>query len=187
MIDTGDDPMTLDEAKVLLSKNKIPFELQEFNHEAEYWHHATLFPYTKNARPCKVVAMVIKSKNGKKDIELQFNAAGDAFRFEELRFGDFCYELFDCNEVTLADDLIRNISEIQKGHLIVIVLNEIRKKRWLADACFDRSNDDDTFGAPGFQKALQQIKKPKGLFSKLLGAQKQYEIYDWNTYQRIVK
>ena len=27
--------MTLDEAKVLLSKQKIPFELQEFNNEAE--------------------------------------------------------------------------------------------------------------------------------------------------------
>ena len=84
--------------------------------------------------------MVVKSNNGKKDIELQFNAAGDAFRFEELRLGGFCDELFDCNEVTLADDLIRNISEIQKG-----------------------------------------------LFSKLPGAQKQYEIDDWNTYQRIVK
>ena len=63
--------MTLDKAKTLLSENNISFELHEFNSEAEYWHHTTLFPYTKNAKPCKVIAMIIRSNNGKKDIELQ--------------------------------------------------------------------------------------------------------------------
>ena len=121
--------MTLDKAKTLLSENNISFELHEFNSEAEYWHHTTLFPYTKNAKPCKVIAMIIRSNNGKKDIELQFNAVGDVFRFQELRFGDFCYEMFDYNEDMLADDLIRNILEIKQGNRIMIVLNDIRKKR----------------------------------------------------------
>ena len=57
--------MTLDEAKALLSENNISFELLEFNNEAEYWRHTSLFPYTKNAKPCKVIAMLIKSNNGK--------------------------------------------------------------------------------------------------------------------------
>lgn len=179
--------MTLDEAKALLSENSISFGLHEFNNEAEYWHHTMLFPYTKNAKSCKVIAMIIRSNNGKKDIELQFNADGDLFRFEELRFGDYCYEMFDYNEDMLADDLIHNIFEIKQGNLIIIVANDIRKKRWLADACFDLSDNDDTFGNPGFQKALQRIKKPKSLFSKLLRVKEQYEIYDWNSYQCIVK
>lgn len=179
--------MTLDEVKALLSENNISFGLYEFNNEAEYWHHTTLFPYTKNAKPCKVTAVIIRSNNGKKNIELQFNAVDDMFRFEELWFGDYCYEMFDYNEDMLADDLIRNILEIKQGNLIVIVLNDIRKKRWLADACFDLSDDDDDAGEPGFQKALQRIKRPKGLLSKLLRFQEQYEIYDWNTYQCIVK
>lgn len=179
--------MTLDEAKVLLSENNILFELCEFHNEAEYWRHTTLFPYTKNAKSCKVTAMIIRSNNGKKDIELQFNAVGDVFRFEELWFGDYTYEMFDYNEDTLADDLIHNILEIKQGNLIIIVRNDIRKKRLLADACFDLSDEDNAFGEPGFQKALQRIKRPKGLFSKLCRVKEQYEIYGWDSYQCIVK
>lgn len=179
--------MTLDEAKVLLSENNIPFELCEFHNETEYWRHTTLFPYTKNAKSCKVTAMIIRSNNGKKDIELQFNAVGDVFRFEELWFGDYTYEMFDYNKDTLADDLIRNILEIKQGKLIIIVRNDIRKKRLLADACFDLSDEDNAFGELGFQKALQRIKRPKGLFSKLRRVKEQYEIYGWDSYQCIVK
>ena len=80
--------MTLDEAKVLLSKNGISFELREFQNEIEYWHHVMPFPSTKNAKHCKVVAIIIRSKNEKKNIELQFNAVDDIFRFQELWFGE---------------------------------------------------------------------------------------------------
>lgn len=179
--------MTLDEAKILLSENNITFELREFESEAEYWHHTTLFPYTKNAKLCKVIAIIIKSNNGNKNIELQFNSADDVFCFEELRFGDYWYEMFDYNERMLADDLINTISEIKQGNLLVIVMNDLKKQRWLADSCFDLSDDDDVFGKPGFQKALQQIKKSKGLLAKLLKSKKQYEIYDWKSYQCIVR
>ena len=179
--------MTLNEAIVLLNKNNISFSLHEFNNEAEYLHHTMLFPNTKNAKPCKVIAIIIRSNNGKKDIELQFNAVGDVFLFKELWFGDYCYEMFDCNEDMLADDLIHKILEIKQDNLIMIILSDIRKKRWLADACFDLSDNNDNFGKPGFQKAMKRINRPKSLFSKLLRVKKQYEIYDWNSYQCIVK
>lgn len=179
--------MTLDEAEVLLSKHNISFEICAFDNEAAYWHHTMLFPYTKNAKPCKVIALIIRSNNGKKDIELQFNASDDVFRFEELRFGDYCFDMFDYNEDMLADDLIRIILEIKQGDQIIIVMNDMRKKRWLSDACFDRSDNDDTIGNPGFQKALRQLERPKGLFSKLMRVKEQYEIYDWNSYRCIIK
>lgn len=177
--------MTLDESKELLLKNNISYQLREFKNEAEYWHHTTLFPYTQNAKPCKVIAIIIQSNNGRKDIELQFNAVDDVFHFEELRFGDYCYEISDYSENMLADVIINNILEIKQGNLVIIVLNDLRKKRWLADACFNLSYDDDTFGESGFRKALQGIKRPKGLFAKLLRNKEQCEIYDWNTYQCI--
>ena len=85
--------MTLNEAKALLSKNSISFELCEFQNEAEYLHHAMLFPNTANAKHCKVISIIIRSKNEKKNIELQFNAVDDISRFEELWFGDYCYEI----------------------------------------------------------------------------------------------
>jgi len=179
--------MTLDEAKALLTENNISFELRKYENETAYWRHTALFPYTKNARPCKVTAIVIRSNNLKKDIELQFNSVDDVFCFEELRFGDYCFEMFDYNEKMLTDDLLNHIYEIKDGSFVVIVANDIKKRCWIGDACFDLNDDDDAFGKPGFQKAMQRIRKPKGFFSVLLKSKKQYEIFDWNTYQVVVK
>ncbi len=179
--------MTLTEAKELLMKNDITFEVLEFETEAEYWLHAMSFPYTKNAKSCKIMAIIIKSENEKKNIELQFNDVDGVYCFEELRFGDYCYEMFDYNEEMLADDLINNILEIMQGCLRIINLTDLTKKRWLADACFDLNDNDDVFGEVGFQKAMKRIEKPKNFLSKLKRSKKQYEIYDWNTYRCIAK
>jgi len=179
--------MTLNDAKILLSENNIDFEACEYDNEAAYWHHCSLFPYTKNAKNCKVIVLVIASNNKHENIELQFNEIGNEFHFEELSFGNFCFELFDCKEEILADEILTNIKEIQSGNFVVIIANNLKKRRWLGDACFDLNDDDDAFGRSGFEKAMRRINKPKGLLSKLFRTQKQYEIYDWNTYQCIVK
>ena len=179
--------MTLFEAKKLLTENDLAFEISEFEDEATYWHHTMLFPYTKNARNCKVLALIISSNNRKKNIELQFNAVDDDFLFEELRFGDFCFEMFDYKEEMLANDLLKHINKIKGGAFSVIVANDLKNKKWLADSSFDLKDDDDLFGKHGFEKAIQQIHAPKGFISKLLKTNKQYEIYDWNTYQCIIK
>lgn len=179
--------MTLNDVKMLLSKNNISYELYEFENEAAYIHHAILFPYTKNAKNCKVIALTIASNNKKKNIELQFNAVDNNYIFEELRFGDFGFEMFDYNEEMLTDDLLNRINEIQGGSFAVIVANNLKSRRWLGDACFDLSDDDDCFGKHGFEKAMKRIKNPKGFIARLFKSQKQYEIYDWNSYQCIVK
>ena len=179
--------MTLFEAKKLLTENGLAFEISEFEDEATYWHHTMLFPYTKNARNCKVLALIISSNNGKKNIELQFNAVDDDFLFEELRFGDFCFEMFDYKEEMLENDLLDHINEIKGGAFSVIVANDLKNKKWLADFSFDLKEDDDLFGKHGFEKAVQKIHAPKGFISKLLKTKKQYEIYDWNTYECITK
>ena len=75
--------MTLDDAKVLLTDNNIPFDLVEYENEKEYWHHTMLFPYTKNAQVCKVLVLVVRSNNGKKDIELQFNEKDESFSLKK--------------------------------------------------------------------------------------------------------
>ena len=48
-------------------------------------------------------------------------------------------------------------------------------------------NDDDLYGKQGFEKAVKSIHKKKSFIKKLLGISHSYEIYDWNTYERIVK
>lgn len=178
--------MTLEEAKVLLNSHNIPFELREFQDEKEYWHHVAMFPNTQNAKPCKVIAMVVRSNNGKKDIELQFNEAHDGFHFEELRFGDFGYELFDCEEEILADEILRIISEIRHGRLIFLDMNDIKNQRWMCHAWYDL-NDDGAFGQSGFERIMKRFNAPKSFLEKLRNTEVQYEIYDWNTYQCIIK
>ena len=179
--------MTLNDAKILLSENNIVFDVREFENEAAYWRHVSMFPYTKNAKTCKVIALIIRSNNGRNDIELQFNAVDSTFHFEELWFGSYSFEMFDYNKEMLADDLLDRIKEIQSGQFVVIIANDLKKRTWLGDACFDLNDDDDAFGRGGFDKAMERINKPKGLISRLLRTQKQYDIYDWNTYRCIVK
>ena len=179
--------MTLEKAKQLLRTNNIEFETLEFSKEVEYWRHRMLFPYTKNAKPCKVIAIIIKSNNEKKNIELQFNLKDNVFFFEELSFGDYCFEMFDYKEEYLAKDLLENIQRIMSGSFKVILANDLKKHRWLGDVCFDMNDDDDVFGEQGFEKAINRIKKPKSFISKLTKSKMLYEIYDWNTYQRIEK
>ncbi len=179
--------MTLTEIEELFKKNNIPFELCEFENEKAYWHHIALFPYTKNAKSCKVIAMIIKSKNEQTNIELQFNEVNNIFFFEELFFGDYGYEMFDCAEDTLPSALIDSVFEVMKGNIKIITCNDLKGKHRLGDACFDLNDDDNFFGKQGFQKAMEHINKPKKFLSKLFKSKKQYEIYDWNTYQCIIK
>ena len=179
--------MTLKEAEDMLSANGISYNLSEFDNEAEYLRHIELFPDVKKTELCKVIAIVIYSLNGEKNIELQFNIYGEEIILKEMRFGEYGFEIFDYNEKTIASDLMADIFDIMRGHLTFIVSNDIKLRRWVSDACFDLRDDDNSFGKPGYQNALRNIQKPKGIFHKLFKAQKQYEIYDWNTYRCIRK
>lgn len=178
--------MTLDEAKELLNTNNIPYELRKFENGAEYWRHTTLFPCTENFDPCRVAAMVIRSNNAKKDIELHFNAIDDCFCFVDLRLRDFSYEMFDRKDELQAEDLLQNIFEIIQGNVAVIVWNDLKKRRFLGDACFDL-NDDGVFGKTGFKSAIQKIRAPRLFLKNPKKEKTQYEIYDWNTYECIIR
>lgn len=161
--------MTLTEVKEMLNENNIPFVTCAFQNETEYWRHTALYPYIKNAKSCKVVAIIIQSKNAQRNIELQFNSVDGVFCFEELYFGDYGYELFDCTEETLATNLMLSITKIMEGNIKIIVVNDLKHERWIGNMCFDLCDeDDDAFGKSRFQKAMQKIQTPKGFFAKLL-------------------
>ena len=179
--------MTLTDAKILMEKHRIPYQTAQYENQAAYYRHLALFPYTKNARDCKVIALVIPAVNGVMDIELQFDQKRGEYVFQDLHFGDFCFEMFNYNPDMLEADLLENIGQIVDGKMAVIVSNDLKRRRWLGDARFDLSDDDNVFGAPGFREAVAKIEKPKTLWQKLTGQQKQYEIYDWRTYRRVIK
>lgn len=179
--------MLLDEVKQLFVENNISFELVEYENEKEYWHHLTLFPHTENAKFCKVKALVVKSNNKSKNAELQFNEINAVFLFEELRFGDYCFEFFDADEDFLTTELISAVKELQEGNLVVIAVNNLKKRRFVGDAIFDLTDDDVSFGKVGYEKAMLWIHKPRNFGDKLFKPIIQYEVYDWNSYQCIIK
>lgn len=95
--------------------------------------------------------------------------------------------MFDTAEEYIADELLTNINEIKSGNLTVITANNIKRKCRLYEGGFDLNDDDDSFGKPGFEKAIRRIQQPKGPLSKLFKSKIQYEIYDWNTYKCIIR
>ncbi len=179
--------MTLTEAKTLLEKRRIPYQTAQYEDEAAYWRHLMPFPYTGNARKCKITALVIPAVNGVKDIELQFSRLRGEYVFDELYFGSFGFELFDHDPELVEADVLDFIGQIVDGKLAIIVANNLKKKRFVSDGAYDMTDSDSVFGAPGFRDAVAKIEAPKTLWQKLSGKKIQYDIYDWRTYRQIVK
>lgn len=179
--------MTLLEAKILLERKRIPYQTAQYENEAAYWRHCTSFPYTDSARNCKITALVIPAVNGVKNIELQFSRLRGEYVFDEMWFGGYCFELYEQDPDLLEADILDFIGQIVDGKLTVIEVNDLKKKRWKSSLCFDPTDSDDVFGAPGLRAALEKIEAPKSLWKKLTGSSVQYDIYDWRTYRQIVK
>lgn len=179
--------MNLIDAKALLEKRRIPYHTAQYEDEADYWQHISLFPDLGQAGSCRVIALVIPSVNGEKDIELQFNRNRSEYVFEELWFGGYSFELFDHDPDLLEADILDRIGQIVEGKTAVILAYDLKRRRWVSDSCFDLTDKDNVFGAPGFREAVTEIEGPKTLWQKLTGQKLQYEIYDWRTYRQIQK
>lgn len=179
--------MTLTDAKILLERKRIPYQTAQYENEAAYWRHCMSFPHTDNARSGKVTALVIPAVNGVKHIELQFNRIRGEYEFRELWFGGYGFEMFDTDPDLLEADLLDFIGQIVDGKLVVIETNDLKKKRWKSSLCFDPTDSDSVFGAPGLQDALKQIEKPKSFWQKLRRTKIRYDIYDWRTCRQVVK
>ena len=178
--------MNISQVKELLQANSIPFEEYEFENEAEFLKHILSNPYTKNTKMNKFYALIIHSRNGKRHIELEFEEKDGDFVFWDLWFGEFSLEFFNCN--ISADDLLNEIRQMMMGNRGVIIKNNAKNNRWIADAQFDLDDEDDeAFGKRGFEKAVKSIRKKKSFIEKLFGISHSYEIYDWNTYEHIRK
>ena len=172
--------MTLNRAKELLLSKNIPFEIVEYKNGSDFWKHILLFPNTKHADSSKVMAIVIKSNNKQKNLELQFNESKEGFLFQELWFGDYSFEAFDYGADVLEQEILADIERVMSDTFIACSLNDLKKKRWLADGLVEKDDEDA-------KKIQQKILKPKSWIEKLFKTQLQYEIYDWNNYQIIIK
>ena len=176
--------MTLESVKALLASNGIPYEICLYADEAEFWRHICMFP-SRNAKPFAVTVIVIRSKNGHKDIELEFCGTGNHAGFIDLFFGDYTFELLGSKEELLPLELLQNVNEILQGEIKIIVAYDLKKEHWLWDACYD--NEDTDYAQSPYNRAIDRINKPCSLFEKLRRSKKLYEIYDYDNYQCITK
>ena len=180
--------MTLIEGKRLLDSNNIPFSELRFNNTADYWLYKNPLANTEKADKNPVTLLVVSSNNQKKNIELLFadenNDGNDTFI--DLYFGQYFYDLleyedFDCEE-DLQQAIVNEINRVMKNDIIVVA-KEVRKKAVFHMLAFYDKKEN----IPGIENMMKEINKKKGLFAKLFGPKTQYEIYDWNSYQCIVK
>lgn len=179
--------MTLTDAKVLLEKHHIPYHTAQYESEAAYWRHTELYPDLSQAGSCPTIALVIPAPNGMKDIELQFNRVRGEYRFEDLWFGSFCFDLFHPDPQILAADLLDRIGRIVDGKLAVIECFDLRRRRWVSDGIYDLEDKDNVFGAPGYEEAIAKAEAPKTFWQKLTARKLQYDIYDWRTCRQVIK
>ena len=179
--------MTLDEVKVLLDENEYIYHIDEYENEKQFLEHIYVFPNLKEYEDCRVRSIVILCNNGYKNIEIQFNEIDGEFEFIELLFGEFCFDMFECEPEHVADDLMFHIYQIVAEEIAIITRNDLTKKKWLDDACFSLYDDDPAFGEPGFFMAVQNIQRPKSALEEKFTTKKQFEIYTANSYQCIIR
>ena len=178
--------MILSKVRELLNSNSIPFSEIEFVNKMNFLNQQ--YPYTTKVEERKSYVIVIQSNNSKKNIELEFKERNGELIFYDLWFGDFSFEYFSDDKNTDYSYLIEEIQEIMKGSRTSIRVTNPITKRWIADAQFVRNDTDvDMFGELGFQKAMKRIQKKKTFFERLFRLNRKYEIYDWNTYECIIK
>jgi len=179
--------MTLEEVEVLLEDNNYSYKIYDYDSESDYFRHVYIYPDLKNLSDCRVKAIVIECNNGYKNIELQFNESDGCFEFIEMLFGEFCFDMCECEPQFLANALLSNLYQVLAEEIAIITRNDITKKKWLDDACFSLYDDDPVFGEPGFFMALQNIQRPKSVIEEKLTTKKQFEIYTANSYQCIIR
>ena len=85
----------------------------------------------------------------------------------------------------LPNDILETIGRIVDCKLGFIQMTDPKHRRWLGDACYDLTDSDEVFGAPGFRNAVVKASAKRSLWDRITGRERRYEIYTWQTYRTI--
>lgn len=174
--------MDLAEAKDLLNRCGIPYREVEYKTESEFYRHISRYPNLRHVQGFAVVTLVIQSRNGKRDIELEFDRTRDGFVFEEMYFGEYAFGFFDVKPESLSREIVSTVKKIVRSEYRFIVCNNLTLRRLDWDGCFDVRED-----AGLLRRAITRIKKSPGLLGRLLGFRLRYEIYDWQSIRTVIR
>ncbi len=175
--------MYLSEVKELLSQSKVPYREVTYKTESEFYRHISRFPNLRRVQGFAVTTLVIQSRNGKCDIELEFDHTRDGFVFEEMYFGEYAFGFFELRKPdALSREIMSAIKKIVRGEYKFIVCNNLTRKTLDSDGCFDVKDDPEPF-----RRALTGIKKRPGPIGRIFGYRLLYEIYDWQSFRSIIR
>ena len=176
--------MTLMTAKALLTARGIDFAQQDYPDEATFYR-CCFAVSPRKARPKAVCALLIRSKNGRKHLILQFLQKNHQVVFEELFFGEYAFEFFNHAQTALAEDLMDTVLSVISGQLHILITIAQKNGRLLADAAYVLTADpakDDTIA---YEAALRRVMRPRRGLKKWLMRAQSVEIYNWNSYRQI--
>ncbi len=134
------------------------------------------------------VLLSIPNPNHHIDIQIIFKDATENPDFIDLEFGGYWYELFDCEEKYVAHELLTEIQRIINGRTYIIFASMMKKGvHWCWDGKYDNLPDAEMNSMGTFHNTVKKIKSPKSWWEKLTCKTRIYEIYNWTSYEKIVK
>lgn len=186
--------MTLTEMKAWLDENGIEYKEETYSYSGEMKEPETpsffsrLFavePLYKSGKE-----LIIESKNGKRNLELSFGRDNTNYIFTLMMFGNY---LFDIDEedfnIEEAAELVRSV--IQGNKKFICEYGEDFADDDISDndECFDMADPKER---DAFHRKVDRIRNVnQGMLNKVIKflyqVPKKYEIYDWNTYECIVR
>ena len=177
--------MKLSDVKKLLDENGYTYTQTIVLSRADFYRQ-------KGFNPCEdtgaFVMLTISNPNHTKNIELIFCDDSDNSTFYDLEFGGFWYEMFGCRDEELPEYLLEEIQRIVHGNSYIIFATDANKNsRWFFDAIYYDLPDEEMNCMDALHKAVKKIKSPKSWWRKLTGRTDIYEIFNWTSYERIVK
>ena len=178
--------MRLTEVQKMLNENNIPFTQM-----MESWKENSS---KRNGEEKEVIESVclltIWNPNHEKNIDMWLDGNSEDPEFSDLGFGGYCYEMFLRKEEDLQQTVLSEIKYILSGKRWVVYKSNAKTGAWPSGKIFcdgDETDEDDRNDMKKLHKTVSRIRKWKNLLHKLTGQATCYEIYNWNTYEKIIK
>lgn len=176
--------MKLIDVKKLLDDNCYTYTQTLVSSRAEFYRQKGFNPSEDTGA---FVLLSIPNPNHTKNIELIFSDDSNNPDFYDLEFGGFWYEMFGCRDEELPECLLEEMQRIVCGNSYIIFATDAEKGGWFFDAIYYDIPDEEMNCMDSFHNTLSKIKSPKSLWRKLIGRTDIYEIFNWTSYEKIVK
>ena len=127
--------------------------------------------------------LTIVSNNGKMNLDLIFYKNEEQYDFEDIVFGRFYFEFGSIIDHDSFVDLIDIVQSIITNKMKILSVSYADTGEWILDHRFDMSDPEEQLQ---FNRYMARVDKKK-CHPYIRKGSMMHEIYDWNTYDCIVR